>query len=309
MHDLSTRRDWSAAEIDSERAAYDGSIAWLDSELGKLFEALGARGRLDNTIVVVTSDHGEQFGEHGLMDHGNSLYRPLLEVPLVIVWPGRVPAGVRVDTPVSLRDLPATITDLVFGQPTLPGRSLAGLWDDSSMIPSPLLSELQEGIRSPEWLPVARGDLESLVVDDHHYIRNGDGREELYDLSADPEERRDLVGSEAAGPRLAILRARLEALLGPAGVAVRGHGLGRPTPPTWAAWWRIEPQRDVHGLLAGLPEQPLGLPLPPRVGKRHRQLARVLARQHPPDELQRPPGPEQVTEAVEERHSGDVEDR
>lgn len=215
MHDLSTHRDWSAAEIDSERAAYDGSIAWLDAQLGHLFEELGTRGVLDNTILVITSDHGEQFGEHGLMDHGNSLYRPLLEVPLLVVWPGRLPAGVRVDTPVSLRDVPATITDLAFGRAELPGRSLAPLWAGGDVVPSPVLAELQQGIRSPAWLPVSRGDMQSLVVGGHHYIRNGDGREELYDLSVDPQERRDLAGSDAA--RLAATRAQLEALIGPVG--------------------------------------------------------------------------------------------
>ena len=223
MHDLSRRRDWSEAEIDAERAAYDASIAWLDSHLNRLFEALEARGALDNTIIVVTSDHGEQFAEHGLMDHGNSLYRTALEIPLLIAWPERVPAGVRVDTPVSIRDLPATLTGLAFGRAELPGRPLARLWDDADVEPSPLLSELEGGIRSPEWLPLSRGRMQSLVAGGYHYIRNGDGREELYDLSTDPQGTRDLAGTEAAVPRLAAFRSQLDALLQSTGGSEIAH--------------------------------------------------------------------------------------
>ena len=89
--------------------AYDNALTYLDEQLRLLFDALDARGVLDNTLVVVTSDHGEQLGEHGLVNHGNSLYRPLLAVPLLIRFPGRVPSGMRIRAPVSLVDLPSTI--------------------------------------------------------------------------------------------------------------------------------------------------------------------------------------------------------
>src|SRR5690606_1317626 len=93
--------------------AYDGSIAYLDDAIGRLREALEARGLLDNTVIVAVSDHGESFGEHGWYLHGHSLYREQLHVPLIIRWPERVPAGVRVARPVSIDDLPAVIQDLV----------------------------------------------------------------------------------------------------------------------------------------------------------------------------------------------------
>jgi predicted AlkP superfamily pyrophosphatase or phosphodiesterase len=75
---------------------YDGGIAYEDSIIGSIVERLRARGDLERTILVVTSDHGEQFGEHGLDSHGNSLYLPLLHVPLMVRAPGRAPAGQRV---------------------------------------------------------------------------------------------------------------------------------------------------------------------------------------------------------------------
>src|SRR4051812_12619024 len=92
---------------------YDDSIAYLDRRLGALLDELGRRGVLDDTIVVVTSDHGEHLGDHLLFFHGCSLYRQAVEVPLVIVDPGTTPAGRVVDSPVSLRDLPATVVGLL----------------------------------------------------------------------------------------------------------------------------------------------------------------------------------------------------
>lgn len=67
--------------------AYDAAIAYLDHQLGVLFRELEGAGLLEDTLIVITSDHGEQFGEHGLLTHGNSLYLPLLHVPLLISYP------------------------------------------------------------------------------------------------------------------------------------------------------------------------------------------------------------------------------
>src|SRR5262249_3096125 len=80
-------------ELKAMYDAYDGALAYIDTQLGSLFEELGHRGVLENTLVIITSDHGEEFGEHGLLDHGNSLYFPSIHVPLVVYFPGRVPQG------------------------------------------------------------------------------------------------------------------------------------------------------------------------------------------------------------------------
>ena len=93
------------------RDSYDSCIAYLDQELGRLFAELEGRGLLDNTLVIVTSDHGEQFNEHRLTGHGNSLYGSLIHVPLLIFPPSREPAGRVVTAPVSLRSLAATMVD------------------------------------------------------------------------------------------------------------------------------------------------------------------------------------------------------
>ncbi len=95
---------------DDERDRYDGSIAYIDAEIGRLTSQLRARGELDRTLLVITSDHGELFGEHGLWEHTSNLYYKLLHVPLIVRWPGHVPAGETVDAEVSLRDLAATVS-------------------------------------------------------------------------------------------------------------------------------------------------------------------------------------------------------
>ena len=193
------------------RTAYDGCLAFLDQQVGQLLDDFQDRGLLENTLVIVTADHGEQFGEHGLIGHGNSLYLPLIHVPLVVSLPGRVPAGRRVPDAVSLADLPATVLDLlrVSGRPTFPGTSLARCWESREGRPappgSPIVSEVGAGINTPEHEPVTRGSMQSPILGDYHYILNGDGVEELYDWHRDPGEREDLSGSEqgrAVVPRL-----------------------------------------------------------------------------------------------------------
>ena len=112
--------------------SYDNCIAHLDEGLGKLLDELAGRGVLDRTLVIVTSDHGEGLGEHGLFDHGESLYRTEIRVPLLIVPPAAPRTRGVVSQAVSLRDLPATIVELA-GQGTgspFPGRSLSRLWAD-----------------------------------------------------------------------------------------------------------------------------------------------------------------------------------
>src|SRR5262249_43146892 len=149
---------------------------------------------------------GEHLGEQQLFGHGCSLYRPELHVPLLILAPGTAPSGRVVADPVTLRDVPATVVDLLglsSGAP-FPGRSLGRAWSSQAPgdSPEPLLSEIAlppeadpNGGRSP----VCQGAMVSLVSNGWHYIRNGDGREELYDFARDPDEERNLAGSDTVG--------------------------------------------------------------------------------------------------------------
>ncbi|HSM17294.1 MAG TPA: sulfatase [Gemmatimonadales bacterium] len=194
---------------------YDASIAYLDDQVGTL---LGMLGDLDNTIVVIASDHGELFGEHGLYGHSQSLHFRVLHVPLVVLSPGRAPAGVRVGEPVSLRDLPATMLELagVSEAARFPGASLSRFWDGSGATALALLSEVREGHNTPDSVPISRGPMQSLVDRGMHYILNGDGEEELYDYVADNAETTNLLNapdSVAKGSDLQWFREELKRIL------------------------------------------------------------------------------------------------
>ncbi len=199
-----------------ELNAYEGSIAYLDHQLGMLFRELGARGILDSTLVVVSSDHGEQFGEHGYVGHANSLYGILVHVPLVISFPGRIPSGI-VKSVVSLRDLPATVMDQLNLGSVSPfeGRSLAAWWSGEESLgirEDTALSEVEYRPGLPGWPMRGRGAIASVVMDHWHYIRSGDGREELYDLGVDPEELEDRARESGLENLLERLRAAAGAL-------------------------------------------------------------------------------------------------
>jgi arylsulfatase A-like enzyme len=239
MHDVrrSMRTDWHrrpAAEIEAEMAMYDGTIAYMDAELNRLLTSLDERGLLDKTIVIVTSDHGEQFGEHGLFLHSNSLYKPLLHVPLMISYPARVPGGLRVGTRVSLHDLPSTVLDLIgmHDDDMFPGASLSRHWSAGSAStgsPDLVLSEVRYSDWAEKWHPTAKGDMHSLMDDRYHYIRTGDGREELYDLQADPGEQHDVGVTVEGRPVVERFRSQLEhALEARARGASKSLPAGRP---------------------------------------------------------------------------------
>ncbi len=196
------------------RDAYDGSLAATDAALGRLFELLRARGELDRTIIMVTSDHGEEFGGHGHLSHGNGLHMQALHVPLIIRWPaGGVPGGVVVPTPVSLRDVPATLLQLAGGSHSaaLPGVSLAPLWAGGHVAPSPIVSELYWVANQPEWYPIAAGNMHSLVRSGFHLISGAGLRTELYDVMTDPLERHDLSHDAAYADTLRAMSNTLAA--------------------------------------------------------------------------------------------------
>jgi arylsulfatase A-like enzyme len=227
---------------DLARDAYDNCLAYLDAQLGELVADLQRRGVLDQTIVIVTADHGEGLGEHELFDHGQSLYRAEIRVPLVIVLPTRHRAQGAIGEPVSLRDLPATIADLVSPGTTspFPGRSLARFWRADATVSSAshngdvVLSELpapnpidpNHG-RSPAY----RGPLISLAEGDFVYIRNeGDGGEELFNEREDKHELINRAGDAALFPVLQRFRDQLRHANARAPAATNLGGPSRPTP-------------------------------------------------------------------------------
>jgi len=93
------------------QAAYYAMIKLIDDQLARILEALDRTGQRDNTIIIFTSDHGEALGDHGLIQKGCRFYEGLVRVPLIWVWPGRIPAGVKSDALVELMDKAPTLLD------------------------------------------------------------------------------------------------------------------------------------------------------------------------------------------------------
>jgi arylsulfatase A-like enzyme len=212
----------SQRDVQMANDLYDDCIAYLDQRLGALLDELGRRGVLDDTVVIVTSDHGEHLGDHRLFFHGCSLYRQLVNVPLVVAGPTRVPKRQVVDEPVSLRDVPATVLDLagLARGDLLPGRSLARFWNQRDGAPQPVFEPLLMEMERPALLtnqgrePVSRGPMKSLVAGGMHYIRTGDGGEELFALGADPQELTSVAGLPGAEVSLEGFRGALRSMVG-----------------------------------------------------------------------------------------------
>ncbi|MGH7503099.1 MAG: sulfatase [Longimicrobiales bacterium] len=192
-----------AEQIQSMLASYEASIAWLDEQLGVLIDQLDRRGKLDNTILLITSDHGEEFNEHGQIGHGTNLYFWQLHVPLVLVAPGRAPAGVRVSEPVSLQDVPATIAQWLPGSepPDFPGQSLERAWSGDhvgSYERLPPVAELSPGRNRARVM-------RSIASDGLYYVRGIDRSEELYDLANDPFQEHPITAGDSLTVRLGRL--------------------------------------------------------------------------------------------------------
>jgi arylsulfatase A-like enzyme len=204
---------WSMPAVITGRRAYDGAIAYLDEQVGALLDSLRARRALRETLVVIVGDHGEEFFEHGLMGHGNSLYAQSVRVPLVLVWPGHLPA-VRVGAPVSLASFPATVMDLLRRPAPFPGPSLVGFWTGQAPGGVAVTSAVTFARDLPEWYPVSHGGMASARLGRYRYVSNPrDSVGELYDHEADPLEGRNLAKEPWAAPILRALRDTVRAIL------------------------------------------------------------------------------------------------
>jgi arylsulfatase A-like enzyme len=186
-------------------AGYDGAVAYVDAEIDRLLAALQARGQLNRTVVVITSDHGEAFADHGQFSHGHSLYADQIHVPLIVRFPGRVPGGTRVSAPVGLVDIPTTVLDLA-GQEAaaMPGHSLSRFWDRASARPdsAPVLSEVGHRDGVPASWPISTGPVSSLILDDWHFIKQRGGEVLLFRFRDDARELKNLADDPAQRSRV-----------------------------------------------------------------------------------------------------------
>jgi arylsulfatase A-like enzyme len=192
---LSTAPPRAMSWLEENFRRYNGEIAYLDSEMGRLFEELERRGYLDNALILVTSDHGEDFLEQGDVGHSDHLYlETVLRVPLLAAWTGRIPAGIAIAEPVSIRQIPATVGELLELEHPFPASPLTAYWDGSDDDREDFV--LAELTRHP--LHGVVEYMRALATDSLHFIRNGDGSRELYDFRRDAWQRHDLAAAAPA---------------------------------------------------------------------------------------------------------------
>jgi len=195
---------------------YDDGVADMDAFIGNLLQELDHRGLTQNTFVIFTSDHGELLEEHGMVGHRNSLYRPLIRVPFIVRKPGSIPAGVRIDMPVTTSALPATVMEMLgWGDQTLfPGPSLVELWQHPGPRPDwPYpLSELAKFKDEEQECPSRHGWMQSMVDEEWHYIHHEKFGAELYDWRVDPQELDSLAKKPEDVPMVQELAGRVRDL-------------------------------------------------------------------------------------------------
>jgi arylsulfatase A-like enzyme len=188
------------------RTAYTDGLRWVDGVIARAVARLEAMGLLENTLLVVTGDHGESFGEHGFLGHGRQLYDEMLRVPLVMRGPAPFRGGRVASGSVSVMDVLPTFLDWI-GAPPVPGTSgvsmLPVLAGASAGRPVPAEEDLSfENMQRP-----ADAAMVSVRTTRWKFVHTrdratGEATEELYDLALDPAERTNLAAPGAALPPL-----------------------------------------------------------------------------------------------------------
>ena len=161
-----TKRDKERIE-----ALHDGEISYHDEHFGRFLKKLRELGLEDNTLLVVTSDHGEEFQEHGSWGHGHSVYQELLAVPLMFRWPGVIPGGLRIGPVVSTMDIgPTALAATGVAIPRqFEGRSLLGFmlgdWPHGPYVAFSDFLDHRRVIRGGDWKMIVRGNLSHVIFD------------------------------------------------------------------------------------------------------------------------------------------------
>lgn len=216
--------DLTAEELKMMVDYYDGEVSFLDHSIGMMLDGLEKSGHLENTLIIITADHGEHLGEHHLMGHELSVYEGLLRVPLILYHPEHFAGGERVSEPVQTLDLFPTILNMShIDRDAVPnhllGRNLQP--DEVRTEPRPFtiaeylgpnLRRLRRVCTNVDITPFDR-QLRALRMHDTQYklIWSSTGRYELYDLAQDPGETKNLADIEPG--RVQKLHRQLDAWL------------------------------------------------------------------------------------------------
>ena len=221
LHLLFTHANPNEAQRARLLELYDASIRQADTAIGRLIEALRELKLLEDTIIVLTSDHGKELGEHGKINHGHSLHQELVNVPLFVRIPGHAPE--RRSAPASGVDIFPTILELL----DLPLPNLTPLQGVSLLSESPQRPIFAEVDSIHSGIALRDGDLKTIVmISDHDW--EADGVEESFDVERDPLELSPLEASEERRARALEFARALRAL----GASLGGSdGERRPLDP------------------------------------------------------------------------------
>ncbi|MFQ6103264.1 MAG: sulfatase [Candidatus Glassbacteria bacterium] len=180
--------------LDEYGRRYDGGIRYWDECLATFLEELGVESVLQNSILIVTADHGEEFLEHGGFNHGSTLFQEQIRVPLIWWIPSTTTSVQKIREPVELVDVMPTLLSLLgLKRPeVLQGDDVSPLLSRDTFTPSPVFSEATVGFGG---IPLPEGTMKSVRIGRLKAIMNLDtGEVSLYDLSSDPGERMDSSG-------------------------------------------------------------------------------------------------------------------
>jgi arylsulfatase A-like enzyme len=184
-------------DLEKISSLYDGEVAFTDQEIGKVFEVLKYLGLEEDTLVVLTSDHGEGLGQHNHLRHSINIYEEAVRVPLLFRWPNHIPKGLELSAPVEGVDIMPTILDLIgvnLKSLSLHGQSMAPVLRGGSEIdkdrPVYLYREYYTGrYRGLYKKTFLKGEKFALRKGKWKYIEGmEENSKELFDLSSDPQE-------------------------------------------------------------------------------------------------------------------------
>ena len=198
------------------KSLYDAQLSYLDEKIGEIYDFLHEKGLLKNTLFIVTSDHGENLGDHNLMDHQYCVYDTLARVPLVVNYPASN-QGIKISSQVQSLDILPTVIDLLNQDEDPDLKNIQG----QSLVPDKIEAKPREFTVTEYLAPQLHSfrreaiqyednltkKLRAIRTLEHKFIASSDGQNELYDLRNDPQESRNLIHEDAQ------LAAQMEARL------------------------------------------------------------------------------------------------
>jgi arylsulfatase A-like enzyme len=191
------RTDYGTSKSD----LYDGEVSYVDAQVGELWKQLENRKLMDNTLLILTADHGEALGEHDLIGHKWKVYEETLHVPLILVGPG-IPHGHRIRALAHHIDIAPTLLDYVgLSRPDFyEGKSLLPMIEGGGKIHDYVLMEkatppFRAWKHDASWKKYPYSQW-AVRTEQEKFIWSSDGRHEYYDLGADPNEEHNLFDAK-----------------------------------------------------------------------------------------------------------------